>query len=165
MHKIVKSTAYPVGAKRAGTPIRDKIECSKLEDFPTNPSSQHPCPSPPTTVFCPWSHPVESRSVAVHFCLLPFLSLQLRVLKRQSPSPCLAWLFVCTVHPLQAHPATPTSHQSTFESHRLKDALVSQTPQKLVSQRWDILPPCPSRSRALQHCRLVPVAFCSSVSP
>lgn len=69
--------------------------------------------------------------------------------------------------PLQtdrAHPATPTSHQSTFESHRLKDALVSQTPQKLVSQRCDILPPCPSCSRALQHCKLVPVAFCS-VSP
>lgn len=61
--------------------------------------------------------------------------------------------------------ATPTSHQSTFESHRLKDALVCQTPQKLVSQRCDILPPCPSRSRALQHCRLVPGAFCSSVSP
>lgn len=113
---------------------------------------------------------VESPS-GIQECGCSFLSLTLpqspaqAAEKAESPSPCLAWLFVCTVHPLQAHPATPTSHQSTFESHRLKDALVSQTPQKLVSQRCDILPPCPSRSRALQHCRLVPVAFCSSVSP
>lgn len=98
-------------------------------------------------VFCPWSHPVESRSVAVHFRLLPFLSLQLRLLKRQSPPPSRMALCVHSAPssgtPLQtdrAHPATPTSHQSTFESHRLKDALVSQTPQKLVSQRCDILP-------------------------
>lgn len=114
---------------------------------------------------------VESPS-GIQECGCSFLSLTLpqspaqAAEKAESPPPrCLAWLFACTVHPLQAHPATPTSHQSTFESHRLKDALVSQTPQKLVSQRWDILPPCPSRSRALQHCRLVPIAFCSSVSP
>lgn len=155
MHKIVKSTAYPVGGGTAGTPIRNKMKCSKLEYFPTNPSSWHPCPSPPVAVVCPWSHPVESRSVAVRFRLLPFLGLQLRLLNSQSPPPHLALLFVCTVHPLQAHPATPTSHQSIFES---------LTSQKLVSQRCNILPPCPFCSRALQHCRLVPVAFCS-VSP
>jgi hypothetical protein len=60
MHKIVKSTAHPVGDGRAGTPTWDKIKCSKLEDFPTNPSFGHPCPSPPVAVVC---HPdMESPS-------------------------------------------------------------------------------------------------------
>lgn len=60
MHKIVKSTAHPVGDGTARTPAWDKIKCSKLEDFPTNPSFGHPCPSPPVAVAC---HPdMESSS-------------------------------------------------------------------------------------------------------
>lgn len=151
MHKIVKSTEYPVGDGRAGTPIWDKIKCSKLEDFPTNPS-QHPCPSPPMVVICQWSHPVESRSITVYFCHLPFLCLQLKLLKVQrslSPSHTTyaqppSSVTLCRLTRRIFPHTTTIPYECTLESHHLKDTLASQVPQKLVSQMCEILPPAPS---------------------
>lgn len=106
MHMIVRSTAYPVGDGRTGTPIWDRVKCSKLEDLPTNPSSWHPCPALQwqLTVTLRWSHPVEPRSTAVHFCLLPFPSLQLRLWKVQSA-------------PLPPSHITPCMHSPPTQSH------------------------------------------------
>lgn len=107
-----------MGGGTAGTPIRDKIKCSKLEDFPTYPSSRHPCPSPPMAIVCPWSHPVESRSVAVRFHLLPFLGLQLRLLNSQSPPP-ISHCSLCAQCTLFRHTLPHPLHTRAPSSSRL----------------------------------------------
>lgn len=126
MHMIVRSTAYPVGDGRTGTPIWDRVKCSKLEDLPTNPSSWHPCPALrwQLTVTLRWSHPVEPRSTAEmesssgtqeHGC--SFLSLTLpqppaqAVESAECPPPPISH------HPLHAQPTHSVTPLQPDQAH------------------------------------------------
>lgn len=178
MHKIVKSTAHPVGDGRAGTPTWDKIKCSKLEDFPTNPSFGHPCPSPPVAVICHSDMESPSR-IQEHSRL--FLSLNSSSVSssgyrrcRASPPdplhptsplassahPLLSCLCTCSLTRRAFPPPTHHKHSTQVHPHLPPAEACSCLPGSTEASQSDTGHSAALLSVVLlgpPHCRLIPV--------